>query len=76
MELDLAGSPENRPGERLQTLTPKMGCGENGPATSAASAPFAWLLNARRLNKDYEKTRKNRQSMVYLAMISIMLNRL
>lgn len=37
---------------------------------------FAWLLHARRLNKDYEKNRKNSQSMVYLAMISILLNRL
>jgi putative transposase len=37
---------------------------------------FAWLVNARRLNKDYEKTRRNSQSMVYLAMIPLMLNRL
>jgi putative transposase len=37
---------------------------------------FAWLLNARRLSKDYEKNRKNTQSMVYLAMIPLMLNRL
>jgi putative transposase len=37
---------------------------------------FAWLVNARRLNKDYEKTRRNSQSMVYLAMIPLMLNHL
>ncbi len=37
---------------------------------------FAWILNARRLNKDYEKTRRNSQSMVYLAMLPLMLNRL
>jgi len=37
---------------------------------------FAWLLNARRLNKDYEKTRRNSQSMLYLAMLPILLNRL
>ncbi len=37
---------------------------------------FAWLLNARRLSKDYEKNRKNSQSMLYLAMITLMLNRL
>jgi putative transposase len=37
---------------------------------------FAWLLNARRLNKDYEKTRRNSQSIVYLAMLPILLNRL
>lgn len=37
---------------------------------------FAWILNARRLNKDYEKTRRNSQSMVYLAMIPLLLNRL
>lgn len=37
---------------------------------------FAWLLHARRLSKDYEKNRTNAQSMVYLAMISIMLKRL
>jgi putative transposase len=33
-------------------------------------------LQARRLNKDYEKNRRNSQSMVYLAMLSIMLKRL
>ena len=37
---------------------------------------FAWLLNARRLNKDYEKSRRNSQSMVYLAFMPILLNRL
>lgn len=37
---------------------------------------FAWILNARRLNKDYEKTRRNSQSMLYLAMIPLMLKRL
>ncbi len=37
---------------------------------------FAWLLQARRLNKDYEKNRRNSQSLVYLAMILVMLNRL
>jgi putative transposase len=37
---------------------------------------FAWILQARRLNKDYEKNRRNSQSMVYLAMLSIMLKRL
>lgn len=36
---------------------------------------FAWLLQARRLNKDYEKNRRNSQSMVYLAMIALMLKR-
>jgi len=37
---------------------------------------FAWLLNARRLSRDYEKTRKSSQSMVYLAMLTLMINRL
>jgi len=37
---------------------------------------FAWILQARRLNKDYEKNRRNSQSMVYLAMLTIMLKRL
>ncbi len=37
---------------------------------------FAWILNARRLNKDYEKSRRNSQSMVYLAMMPVLLNRL
>lgn len=37
---------------------------------------FAWLLQARRLNKDYEKNRRNSQSMIYLAMIALMLKRL
>ena len=36
---------------------------------------FAWILHARRLSKDYEKNRVNAQSMVYLAMISVMLKR-
>ncbi len=36
---------------------------------------FAWLLQARRLNKDYEKNRRNSQSMVYLAMIALLLKR-
>lgn len=36
---------------------------------------FAWILCSRRLSKDYEKNRINAQSMVYLAMISIMLKR-
>jgi transposase len=33
-------------------------------------------LNARRLSKDYEKNRRNSQSMVYLAMLPLMLNRI
>ncbi len=37
---------------------------------------FAWILNARRLSKDYEKNRRNSQSMVYLAMLPLMLNRI
>ncbi len=37
---------------------------------------FAWILNARRLSRDYEKTRRNSQSMVYLAVIPLMIRRL
>ena len=37
---------------------------------------FAWILNARRLSMDYEKNRKNSQSMVYLAMLPLMIRRL
>ncbi|QHT65351.1 transposase [Rhodocytophaga rosea] len=37
---------------------------------------FTWILNARRLNKDNEKSRRNSQSMVYLAMMPVLLNRL
>ena len=37
---------------------------------------FAWILNARRLSMDYEKTRKNSQSMLYLAMLPLMIRRL
>lgn len=37
---------------------------------------FAWLSFNRRLSKDYEKHTKNSESMVYLAMINIMLKRL
>jgi transposase len=36
---------------------------------------FAWLLQARRLNMDYEKNRRNSQSMVYLARIALLLKR-
>lgn len=37
---------------------------------------FAWLSFNRRLSKDYEKTTRNSENMVYLAMIQLMLNRL
>lgn len=37
---------------------------------------FAWILNVRRLSKDYEKNRRNSQSMVYLAMLPLMINHL
>jgi putative transposase len=36
---------------------------------------FSWLYQARRLSKDYEKTVRNSESVVYLAMIRIMLKR-
>jgi putative transposase len=36
---------------------------------------FAWLLNARRLTRDYEYNRRNSQSMVYIAMIALMAKR-
>jgi putative transposase len=37
---------------------------------------FAWLSHSRRLNKDYEKNRINSQSMLYIAMITILIKRL
>jgi putative transposase len=37
---------------------------------------FAWLIQARRLSKDYEKNRINSQSMVYVAMTCILIKRL
>jgi len=37
---------------------------------------FAWMLHARRLSKDYEKNRVNSQSMIYIAMITILIKRL
>lgn len=37
---------------------------------------FAWILNSRRLARDYEKTRHSAQAMVYLAMLPLMLKRL
>ena len=46
------------------------------PRRGVVERTFAWLLQARRLNKDYEKNRRNSQSMVYLAMIALMLKRL
>jgi len=37
---------------------------------------FAWICQARRLSKDYEKTTVSSESMIYLSMIRINLNRL
>lgn len=37
---------------------------------------FAWLSFNRRLSKDYEKHTKNSESMIYIAMIAMMLKRL
>jgi transposase len=37
---------------------------------------FAWLSFNRWLSKDYEKHTPNRESMIYLAMIQLMLKRL
>lgn len=37
---------------------------------------WAWLENARGLTRDYERLTENQESMVYLAMIRLMLRRL
>lgn len=37
---------------------------------------FAWLSHSRRLSKDYEKNRINAQSILYIAMITILIKRL
>jgi len=37
---------------------------------------FAWLYQARRLSKDYEKTTSSSEAMIYLAMIRIQLKRI
>jgi putative transposase len=37
---------------------------------------FAWLGRYRRLSKDYEYETRNSETMIYLAMINLMLNRL
>ena len=37
---------------------------------------FGWMVGARRLARDYEKTTQSSVSMIHLAMIRIMLNRL
>ncbi len=41
-----------------------------------AERTFAWILNGRRLNKEYGKSRPNSQFMGYPAMIPLMINRL
>lgn len=46
------------------------------PRRWVVECTFAWILNARRLSMDYEKTRKSSQSMVYLAMLPLMIRRL
>ena len=46
------------------------------PRRGVVERTFAWILNARRLSMDYEKTRKNSQSMLYLAMLPLMIRRL
>lgn len=37
---------------------------------------WAWLENARALNRDYERLPENHEGMVYVAMIRLMLRRL
>lgn len=37
---------------------------------------FAWILNSRRLSRDYEKTRHSAQAMIYLAILPLMLKRI
>ncbi len=37
---------------------------------------FSWFDQSRRLSKDYEKTIKSSESVIYISMISVMLNRL
>lgn len=46
------------------------------PGRWGVERTFAWILKVRRLSKDYEKNRRNTQSMVYLAMLPLMMNRL
>lgn len=74
--MDLASGTTDRQGERLQNIASKMGRGAHLDLLRVQHRLHAWILNARRLNKDYEKNRRNSQSMVYLAMLPLMINRL
>ena len=45
------------------------------PAECVVERTFAWLNNSRRLSKDYERLPKTSESIIYLAMIKLMLKR-
>lgn len=46
------------------------------PKRWAVERTYGWLVNARRLARDYERTTINAKSFIHLAMIRVMLNRM
>ena len=46
------------------------------PKLGSVERTWAWLKNARALNRDYERLPENHEGMVYVAMIRLMLRRL
>lgn len=72
----LAGLLQQAFGATLE-LTQKLGQGfVVEPWRWVVERTFAWLENARRLCRDYEELPEHHESMIYLAMIRLMLRKL
>lgn len=72
----LAGLLQQAFGTTLE-LTQKLGQGfVVEPWRWVVERTFAWLENARRLCRDYEELPEHHESMIYLAMIRLMLRKL